>query len=300
MKSRKINDSGPKIAVINIDPSSIRNCIKNTVHGVKVGSVMVRIAEKLELGTICIIRQISSLSKFKTGVIGIWYYYDRSDIEGGTEPIWRPSTGWKYKLFMKPLIKQFRTPFFEEFFGGAPEQPEIKKSLKVYDLLNIDIKGDTQGAITMDFRDVELPKRYLKAIIEEKRVECNIRADYKDFNENETNINIYELLDDLVGAISYLKPDRGEESRRAPPPKARRRSPRTSPKVRKGSPKTYSKIQNRVEVDDIETLEITGARIAFCPTCEMLLRPKVTRGGVSVLFCKECNIGYKITPNESN
>ena len=284
MTPSKKRDDGPKIVVINITPSSIRNSIKNTVHGVMVSTLGASAAERLGPWSVCIIRQISRESKYKTGVTGIWYYYDIADIEGKVESTWFPSTGWKYKLFMKPLVKQFQTPFFEEFFADVPGQPEIKKSLKVYDLLDSDIQGNTQGAITMEFRDPDLPKRYLRAIIEEKKVECNIPANYKTINNNEMNINVYEFLDDIVGDISFIKPNRGEISRSAP-----------IPAVRKKRTKTYLKIENRVDVDDIEPIEISGASLAFCPTCGTLLRPKITREGASVLFCKECNMGYKTT-----
>ena len=40
-------DNGPKIVIINITPSSVRNSIKNMVHGVKVDTVVVNTAEKL-------------------------------------------------------------------------------------------------------------------------------------------------------------------------------------------------------------------------------------------------------------
>jgi len=286
MPPSKKSDNGPKIAVINITPSRIRNSIKNTVHGVKMGTMAVSATERLGPGILCIIRQISG--KYKTGVTGIWYFYDLADIEGKSESLWNPSTGWKYKILMKPLVKQFKTPFFEEFFEDVPGQPEIKKSLKVYDLLDSDIQGNIQGAITVDFRDPDLPKRYLKAIIDEKKDECNIRVDYGTINNKERNINVYEFLDDLVGEITYLKPNRGEISRNVPRLEVRRK--RT---------KGYSKVESRVDVkhhvdvDDIKTIEISGAGLAFCPTCETLLRGKTTRGGASVLFCKECNIGYK-------
>ena len=272
----------PKIVVMNITPAVIPNTIKNTIHGVKENTAAASVAEKLERGDVCIIRQISQESRYKNGATRIWYYCDKEDIEGKVEPLWRPSTGWKYKLFMKPLVKQFAEPFFEEFSAVVPGQDQIKKSLKVDGLLFTDIQGDVQGAITIDFRESELPKRYLKAIIEEKKEECNIQVVYEDIDGNKTKVNLYEFLTDLTGDASYVKPDRGDQSRRAPGPARQRR-------VQK-----LPTIDRDIEIDEAQKIEKTNAGLAFCPKCGTMLRPMPGKSGIPVYFCKECNKGYRV------
>jgi hypothetical protein len=289
MKSNKINEDNPKIVVINITPANIHNSIKNTLHGLKADPNAANIVENLKKGDICIIRQVSHERRYSNGTIGIWYYYDKEDIEGKTEPNWSPSTGWKYKILMKPLVKQFKDPFFEEFSIDIPGQIHNKKSRKIDGLLSTDVQEDIQGAITIIFRDPDLPKRYLKAIIEEKNKECDIEMYYENFNNDKIKINVYEFLSDLIGEISYLNPNRGEISRRS--------SVQASTTRKKRSQKILQKnpdIDDSVEIDEAQQVEINKAGIGFCPICGTLLRPKTVKSGISVYFCKECNKGYKI------
>ncbi len=60
---------------------------------------------------------------------------------------------------------------------------------------------DIQGAVRIGFYDEEIPKRYLKAIIEEKKDECNIEMNYIDVDDVEYKINVYEFLNDIVSDI---------------------------------------------------------------------------------------------------
>lgn len=282
MKPSEKHDESPKIVVMNITPDNVPNTIKNLIHGVKASTAAASVAAKLERGDVCIIRQVSQESRYKNGATRLWYYYDKEDVEGKTNPSWRPSTGWKYKLFMKPLVKQFVEPFFEEFSAVAGQE-KIKKSLKVDGLLLTDIQGDVQGAITIDFRESELPKRYLKAIIEEKKEECNVQVDYENIDGNKTKVNLYEFLTDLIGDISYVKPDRGEQSRRAPGPATRQRRVQKRPTI------DYD-----IEIDEAQKIEKTNAGLAFCPNCGTMLRPMPGKSGIPVYFCKECNKGFRI------
>jgi len=291
MKSTRKQDENSKIIVINIMPANIRNTIKNTVHGVKVDSAAAVNVEKLNKGDVCIIRQTSRERRYSNGAIGIWYYYDNENIEGKPEPLWIPSTGWKFKLIMKPLVKVFREPFFEEFSSEISEQNKDRKSLKVNDLLTTDV----QEEITLSDRDPEMFKRYLKAIIEEKKEECDIQAYYEKVNGNKTIVNVYEFLTDLVGEVSYIEANRGEKSRNAPilATKQKRVQDRTkNVQYRTKSVQQRPRIDPSVEIDETQIIELTEAGIAFCPNCGTLMRPKLTNIGTSVYFCKDCNKAF--------
>ena len=293
MKSTGKQDENPNIVVINIMPANVRNSIKNTVHGVKLDSAAAVAVEKLNKGDVCIIRQTSRERRYSNGAIGIWYYYDNENIEGKSEPLWDPSTGWKFKLIMKPLVKLFREPFFEEFSSEVSEQNQDKKSLKVNDLLITDV----QEEIAMNDRDPEMFKRYLKAIIEEKKEECDIQAHYENANGNKTTINVYEFLTDLIGEVSFIKPNRGEKSRNAPilATKQKRVQDRTkSVQHRTKSVQQRPKIDPSVEIDEAQKIEISDTGITFCPNCGTLMRPKLTNWGTSVYFCKECNKAFAL------
>jgi len=287
MKSNKKHDDSPKIAVINIIPANIPNSIKNTIHGVRVGTNAASVAEDLKKGDICIIRQVSPERRYSNGVIGIWYYYDKKDIEGKTESIWTPSTGWKYKISMKPLVKLFSEPFFEEFSGEVAGQTPNKNSLKIDGLLLTDVQEEVQGAIILNFRNPDLPKRYLKAIIEEKKTECDIEVDYENKESNKIKINVYEFLSDLIGEISHIKPNRGEISRKTP---VQTRSGRKTHGQKRPT------VNENIEIDETQKIELNKAGIGFCPTCGTILRPKTAINGILVYFCRGCNKGYKIKP----
>ncbi len=183
----------PKIIVMNINPENIENCIKYTIRGAKINTVSAGNVEKLKKGDICIIRRTSGGRRYKYGVVGIWYFYDKEDIEGIQEPLWIPTDVWKYKIIMKPLVKQFEALFEEDFTKDIPDQLRHKESTKVKDLIRTDI----QGAVKINFRDPILPKRYLKAIIEEKRLECDINLDY-EINDKVIQINVYNFLRTIV------------------------------------------------------------------------------------------------------
>jgi hypothetical protein len=287
MKQNKKHNDNLKIVVINITPVNVPNSIKNTIHAVRVGTNAASVVDNLKKGDICIIRQVSSERRYSNGVIGIWYYYDKKDIEGKMESIWTPSTGWKYKISMKPLVKLFSEPFFEEFSGEVAGQTPNKNSLKIDGLLLTDVQEEVQGAITINFRDSDLPKRYLKAIIEEKKAECDIEVDYENKESRTIKINIYEFLSDLIGEVSHIKPNRGEISRKAPVQASTGRKTHVQ--------KRPTVVEN-IEIDETKIIELNKAGIGFCPTCGTILRPKTALSGILVYFCRECNKGYKIKP----
>jgi len=302
MKSSKEHDENPKIVVINIMPANVRNTIKNTVHGAKVNSPAASVVEMLNKGDVCIIRQNSRERHYSNGAIGIWYYYDRENIEGKTEPSWNPSTGWKFKLIMKPLVRLFREPFFEEFPSEVSEQNQDKLSLKIDGLLLTDV----QEEISTNDRDPEIFKRYLKAIIEEKSDECDIQAKYENIKGNKTEVNVYEFLSDLVGEVSFIKPNWGEKSRNAPilATKQKRVQDRTravqhsskSVQHRANSVQQRPTIDPSIEIDKTKKIEVTDTGITFCPDCGTLLRPKLTNIGTNVYFCKDCNKAFAPKP----
>jgi ribosomal protein L37AE/L43A len=185
---------------------------------------------------------------------------------------------------MKPLVKLFLEPFFEEFSSEVSEQNQDRKSLKVNDLLTTDV----QEEITMSDRDPEMFKRYLKAIIEEKKEECDIQAYYENANGNKTMVNVYEFLTDLVGEVSFIKPNRGEKSRNVPilTTKQKRVQDRTK------SVQHRPRIDPAVEIDEVQKIELTDTGITFCPNCGTFMRPKLTNIGTSVYFCKDCNKAF--------
>ncbi|MHA1762688.1 MAG: AAA family ATPase, partial [Promethearchaeota archaeon] len=149
--------------------------------------------EKLRKGDICIIRKTSGGGKYEYGVIGIWFFYELLDIEGKQEPLWIPPDGWKYKIIMKPLVKEFKTLFKEDFSKDVEDQLRHKESTKVEGLIQTSI----QGAVRLGFDDPNLPLRYLKAIIEEKKEECDNEAEYEDSRGNRFKIDVYEFLRDI-------------------------------------------------------------------------------------------------------
>jgi len=191
----------PKIIVMNITPENIDNCIKECIHGIQLDSGSVGNAEKLERGDICIIRQTSGGGHFNYGVVGIWYFFDKEDITGQVEPFWDPPHGWKYKIFMRPLIRKFNEPFNEDFSIEIEGQLKQKKSTKVSDLKQIDI----QGIINIGFNDIELPHKYLKAILREKKDECNINVEYENASGIKWNINVHDFLYNLAKNIYDIK-----------------------------------------------------------------------------------------------
>ena len=197
MESKDILEKSPKIIIMNINPENIDNCISHTFHGAKMNTAAAGITEKLNRGDICLIRRTSAGGRYQYGVVGIWYYYDKEDLEGQQEPLWIPPDIWKYKIYMKPLVKEFEEPFYEDFSKDVEDQLRHKESTKVEGLQQVDI----QGAVRIGFYDKEIPKRYLKAIIEEKKDECNIEMDYIDIDNIESNINVYEFLNNIIGDI---------------------------------------------------------------------------------------------------
>lgn len=98
---------------------------------------------------------------------------------------------------MKPLVKEFKEPFYEGFSKDVEGQLRHKESTKVEGLQQVDI----QGAVRIGFYDKEIPKRYLKAIIEEKKDECNIEMEYIDADDLEYKVNVYEFLNDIISDI---------------------------------------------------------------------------------------------------
>lgn len=94
---------------------------------------------------------------------------------------------------MKPFIKKFERPFYEDFSKNIPRQLRHKESTKIMGLVYTNI----QGAVSAP-RDKDLLRRYLKAIIEEKRIECDKEAEYEDYYGNRVNVNVYDFLNDLV------------------------------------------------------------------------------------------------------
>ena len=197
MESKDIVEEIPKIVIMNINPENIDNCISNTFHGAKMNTAAAGNTEKLKRGDICLIRRTSGRGRYQYGVVGIWYYYDKEDIEGQQEPLWIPPNIWKYKIYMRPLVKEFEEPFYEDFSKDVVGQLRHKESTKVEGLQQVNI----QGAVRIGFYDEEIPQRYLKAIIEEKKEECNIEMDYIDIDDIECNINVYEFLNNIIGDI---------------------------------------------------------------------------------------------------
>ncbi len=285
------DDASPKIVVINIEPSNIHNTIKDAVHGVKLNTPMDDL-DLLKKGDICIIRQTAGGSRFTSGATRIWYYYDKDNIEGKTEPLWSPSTGWKYKLIMKPLIKQFRAPFLEDFSIGIQGKPQLKRSSKVYGLVNSDLLKDGQGGIIANFRDPILPKRYLKAIIDEKKSECDVETSYEYFNGKKVKINVYEFLEDLAGETSYIKPNRGDAIRKEQEQSSTRVIRRSHTQA--ALYQTAHNLDPNIVVSVDKTAQMNENGVVFCPTCNALMHLKNTIAGVPVYYCKSCNIGYKI------
>lgn len=189
------DDENPKIVVMNIDPQNIENCIKDTIHGAKINTASAGNVEKLNRGDICLIRRTSGGGRYEYGVVGIWYFVRSEDVEGIQQPQWIPPDIWKYKIIMQPLIKEFELPFFEDFSKEVEGQLRHKESSKVEGLKQTDI----QGAVRIGFRDPELRNRYLKAIIEEKKKELDIDAEYLDSLGIKSEINVYEYLTSLIG-----------------------------------------------------------------------------------------------------
>ena len=189
--SDDLND--PKIVIININPENINNCVEHVIHGAREGTPAAGNVNRLTRGDICLIRKTSGGGTRKYGVLGIWYYYGKQNIEDFPEPLWDPIAGWKWKIIMKPLVKEFETLFEEDFSIAVPGQLRHKESSKVYGLKQTGI----QGAVTIP-RDPSLLRRYLKAIIEEKKDECDLEVEYEDESGNIFNINVYEFLDDLT------------------------------------------------------------------------------------------------------
>ena len=197
MASKDILEESPKIVVMNINPENIDNCIRYNIHGAKMNTAAAGNTEKLNRGDICLIRRTSGGGRYHYGVVGIWYYYDKEELEGQQEPLWIPPNVWKYKIHMKPLVKEFEKPFYEDFSKDVEDQLRHKESTKVEGLQQVDI----QGAVRIGFYDEEIPKRYLKAIIEEKKDECNIEMNYIDIDNIEYQINVYEFLNDIIADI---------------------------------------------------------------------------------------------------
>ena len=82
MASKEILEESPKIVVMNINPENIDNCIRHTFHGAKMNTAAAGNTKKLNRGDICLIRRTSGGGRYQYGVVGIWYYYDKEDIEG--------------------------------------------------------------------------------------------------------------------------------------------------------------------------------------------------------------------------
>ena len=167
MKSKKNYNENPNIVVMNINPENIDNCIKYTIHGAKIDTPAASKVNRLNKGDICLIRRTSGGGRYRYGVAGIWYFHDKEDIEGETEQLWVPATGWKYKIYMKPLIKKFKELFNEDFSIDIEGQLRHKGSSKVEGLQQVDI----QGAVKLGIDNQELHKKYLEAIIDEKKDE---------------------------------------------------------------------------------------------------------------------------------
>ncbi|MFX1239127.1 MAG: hypothetical protein ACFE8P_15595, partial [Promethearchaeota archaeon] len=195
-------ENEPALVIMNINPENIENCIKNTIHGARSNTAAAGNVEKLNKGDICIVRKTSGGGKFQYGVNGIWYFSHYEDLEGNSEPLWIPPDGWKYKIIMKPLVKEFNKIFEEDFSKDVEGQLRHKESTKVSDLKQTDI----QGAVRMNFRDSDLPMRYLKAILVEKSEECDIITEYEDFQGKKHKINVYRFLDNLTQNIYDIEP----------------------------------------------------------------------------------------------
>jgi len=184
---------GPRIVIMNINPENINSCTEHVIHGARENTPSAGTVNKLSPGDICLIRKTSGGGTRRYGVVGIWYYYGKQDVEGFPEPLWIPSTGWKWRIIMKPLVKEFESLFEEDFSVAVPGQLRHKESSKVYDLKQTGI----QGAVAIP-RDQALLRRYLKVIIEEKKDECDLEIEYEDEYGNSFNINVYEFLNDLA------------------------------------------------------------------------------------------------------
>lgn len=193
----KITEFIPNIVVMNFSPDNIDFCINNTIQGVSERNYSaISVVEKLNVGDICIIRQTSDSGKYRYGVIGIWFFSHNEDMTGKVEPNWIDQTGWRYKVHMKPLVQRFNDLFEEDFSIPIPDQPKQKESLKVKGL----VQNHLQGAVS-SFVDQNLAMRYLKNIIEDKKNECNIDADYKNFKNEIAKINVYDFLNNITKDI---------------------------------------------------------------------------------------------------
>lgn len=178
---------------MDIARRNIKHCIENTIQGVNdKNKILIKIAEKLKKGDICIIRETSSGGNYRYGVRGLWYFLEREDIVGKIEPNWIEKTGWKYKIHMKPLIHEFDSIFEEDFSIEIPGQLRQKLSSKIPGLT----QPQLQGAIKR-FKDYELVLKYLRGIIEEKKSECDIEVEYENTN-GKKRLNVYKFLDDLI------------------------------------------------------------------------------------------------------
>ena len=184
---------GPRIVVMNINPENINSCVDCVIHGARENTRSVGVVDRLARGDICLIRKTSGGGTRRYGVVGIWYYQGCEDIEGLQESLWIPSTGWKYKILMRPLVKEFDSLFEEDFSLPVPGQLRHKESSKVKGLRQTGI----QGAVTIP-RDQKLLRRYLKAIITEKKEECDQEVLYEDELGNRYTINVYDFLSDLT------------------------------------------------------------------------------------------------------
>ena len=189
----------PKIIVLNISPDNIQYCIDNCIQGVSESNkITIAKASTLVKGDICIIRQTSEGGKYKYGVVGIWFFDKIESMVGKSELSWNPPVGWKFKLYMKPIIHKFETLFEEDFSKSVLNQLRIKESSKINGLL----QNQLQGAITT-FADQTLAKRYLKAILDEKKSEFQINIEYEN-KKLKRNINAFSFLSNLVSDIEDI------------------------------------------------------------------------------------------------
>jgi hypothetical protein len=114
---------------------------------------------------------------------------------GKIEPNWVEKTGWKYKIHMKPLIHEFKTIFEEDFSKPIPDRLKMKESSKISGLT----QNQLQGAIK-HFKDYTLAQDYLRAIIEEKKSECDIEVEYENI-AGKKRINVNNFLNVLTKDI---------------------------------------------------------------------------------------------------
>jgi len=189
----------PKIVVLNISQNNIQYCIENSIQGItESNKITIAKANTLVKGDICIIRQTSKGGKYNYGVVGIWFFDKIENMVGKSELSWNPPMGWKFKLYMKPIIHKFDTLFEEDFSKSVINQLRIKESSKINGLL----QNQLQGAITA-FADPALAKRSVKAIMDEKKSEFQINIEYENM-KFKRNINAYNFLSNLVSDIDNI------------------------------------------------------------------------------------------------